>query len=159
MTETFSIETQNNIQSINYYDCYPVEVRCFCFVCFGVFVPLENFSLIWRRHHYRWRAENVDLCSALMAIEQWGFFNVPHLLWNGASVYNGHLRGPVTLTPIAERLAVGLSLSDYDLALSLLGFEHPIFHLQGERSNPLRHRRVSIYIELIHNLLVCMPGS
>ena len=24
------------------------------FVClFGVFVPLENFSPIWRRHHYR----------------------------------------------------------------------------------------------------------
>ena len=28
------------------------------------FVPLENFSLIWRRHHCRWRAENFDLCSA-----------------------------------------------------------------------------------------------
>ena len=27
-----------------------------------------------------------------------------------ASVYNGHLRGPVTLTPITERLAVELSL-------------------------------------------------
>ena len=26
------------------------------------------------------------------------------------SVYNGHLRGPVTPTPIAERLAVKLSL-------------------------------------------------
>ena len=23
-------------------------------VCLGVFVPLENFSLIWRYHHYRW---------------------------------------------------------------------------------------------------------
>ena len=61
------------------------------------------FSLIWRRHHCRWRAANFDLCSALMAIEQWGFFSVPHLLWQGVSVYNG---GPVTLAPIAERLAV-----------------------------------------------------
>ena len=26
-------------------------------------------------------------------------------------VYNGHLRGPVTLTPVAERLAVEMSLS------------------------------------------------
>ena len=26
------------------------------------------FLLIWRRHHYRWRAANFDLCSALMAI-------------------------------------------------------------------------------------------
>ena len=43
------------------------------------------------------------ICSASMAIEHWGFLIVPHLLWHGASVYNGHLRGPVILTPIAER--------------------------------------------------------
>ena len=43
------------------------------FVCVGFFVSLENFSLIWRRHHCRWRAANVDLCSAPMAIKQWGF--------------------------------------------------------------------------------------
>ena len=41
---------------------------------------------------------------------QWGFFSVPHLMWHRASVYNGHLRGPVTLAPIAERLVVELSL-------------------------------------------------
>ena len=30
------------------------------FVClFGFFVQLENFLLIWRRHHYRWRAANL----------------------------------------------------------------------------------------------------
>ena len=49
-------------------------------------------------------------CLAPVAIEQWGFFSVPHLLWQGASVKNGHLWGPVTLTPIVERLAVELSL-------------------------------------------------
>ena len=27
-----------------------------------------------------------------MAIEQWGFFSVPYLLWHGTSVYNGHIR-------------------------------------------------------------------
>ena len=42
---------------------------------------------------------NFDLCPALMAIEQWGFYSVPHLLWHGAFVYNGHLRRPVTLLP------------------------------------------------------------
>ena len=81
----------------------------------GIFVPLENFSLKWSRHHYRWRAANFDLCSALMAIEQWGFFCVPHLLWLGASVYNDHLRGSVTLTPFAERLTVELSLPVFQL--------------------------------------------
>ena len=49
-----------------------------------------------------------------MAIEQWGFFSVPHLLWHGASVYNGQLRGPVTLAPNAERLAVELSLYSFN---------------------------------------------
>ena len=81
-----------------------------CFVCLGFFVPLQNFSLIWRRHHYRWKAANFDLRSALTAIEQWGFFSVPHLLWHGLSVYNGHLLGPKPLTSIAESLAVELSL-------------------------------------------------
>ena len=38
------------------------------------------------------------------------FFSVPHLLWHWISVYNGHLQEPVTLTPIAERLTVELSL-------------------------------------------------
>ena len=36
-----------------------------------------------------------DLCSALMSIEQWGFFNVPHPLRYRLTVYNGLLRGPV----------------------------------------------------------------
>ena len=40
----------------------------------------------------------------------WGFFSVPHLLWHGSLVCNGHLRGPVTLAPVAKRLAVELSL-------------------------------------------------
>ena len=72
-----------------------------------------------------------------MAIEQWGFFCVSHLLSHGASIYNGHLRGPGTLTPIVERLAVELSLPVF----ATLGFEHPTFHLQGERFSPLCHRR------------------
>ena len=33
-----------------------------------------------------------------------------YILWHGASVYNGHIQGPVTLTPIFERLAAELSL-------------------------------------------------
>ena len=80
------------------------------FVCLWFFVPLNIFTLKWRLHNYWWRAANFDLCSALMAIEQWGFLSVPHLLWHRASVYNGHLGGPLTLIHIAERLSVELSL-------------------------------------------------
>ena len=91
-------------KSRNFYDL---------FVCFfGFIVPLENCSLIWRRHHYRWRATNFDIILAVMPIEQWEFFRVSHLLWHVASIYNDndHLRGPLTLTLIAKRSAVGLSL-------------------------------------------------
>ena len=82
----------------------------FSFYHFGFIVRFDNFSPIWRCHHHRWRAADFNLYSALVAIEQWGFFSLPHPLWHGASVYNGHFRGPVTLTPIAERIAVELSL-------------------------------------------------
>ena len=71
-----------------------------------MFVGLGFFRLtreFFTRHNHRWKT-NFDLCSALMAIEQLGFFSMPHLMWHGASVYNGHLRGPVTLASIAERL-------------------------------------------------------
>ena len=37
-------------------------------VCLEFFVPLENFSLIWRLHHCLWKAANFDLCSTLMFI-------------------------------------------------------------------------------------------
>ena len=72
------------------------EIACLfvcLFVClFGVYHPTREFFT----HHCRWRAPNSGLCSALMAIEQWGFFNVPHLLRHGPTVYNGHLRGTHT---------------------------------------------------------------
>ena len=111
--EHFHLEDHTKIQ---YGLKHSLKIKCLfetvknLFFCFEFFVPLENFSFIWRRHHCRWRAANFNLCSALMAIEQWRFFSVPHLLWHGASVYNGHLRIPLTLTPTAERSAVELSL-------------------------------------------------
>ena len=86
------------------------NVRWYCFSVCWFWVFSSNSGNIWRRHHYRRRAGNFNLSSSLMAIEQWGFFSMPHLLWHGVSVYNIHLRRPVTLTCIAERLAVELSL-------------------------------------------------
>ena len=83
---------------------------CIFVVCLGFYVQLENFSLIWRRHHYRWHASNFDLCLVLMAIEYWGFCSVPHLLWHRISLYKGHLQGVVTFISAVEHLAVELSL-------------------------------------------------
>ena len=44
--------------------CLTAVCLLFClFVClFEFIVPLANFSLIWRRNHWRWRAANFDLC-------------------------------------------------------------------------------------------------
>ena len=100
------------------------------------FVPLENFSLIWRRHHTicRWWAVNFDLCSDLMVTEQWGFFILSHLLWHQASVYNTH-----TLIRAFDSGAVTTCFQD--LGLWRLGFKHPTFRFRNEQSNPLRHRR------------------
>ena len=72
----------------------------FCLFVWG----LSSHSRIFphmETSNYRWRAANFDLCSALMDIEQWEFFCVSHLLWHGKSVYNGNLRGHVTLTSFA----------------------------------------------------------
>ena len=62
-----------------------------------------------------------------LAIEQWGYFSVPHLLWHEASVYNGHLRGPVALALIAERIAVEPSY--LFLRLRSAGIRTPILNL------------------------------
>ena len=116
--------------------------RFFLLVWLWFYVPLENFSLIWRRRHYRWRVSHFYLDSAFMVIEQWWFFSVPHLLWQGVSVYNGHLRGPVTLTPVAQRFAdSGAVTTCFYLRLSRLGFEHPTFRML-DKSMPIDKKDV-----------------
>ena len=108
------------------------------FVCLEFFVPLERIFPSYG--NVTIADEGLQIWPMLgthMAIELWGFLSVPHLLWHGASIYNGHIGGPVTLTPIAKHLE--LSLPVYDLVLSRLGFEHPTFRLLGECSYPLRH--------------------
>ena len=107
--------------------------------CVEVIVPLENISLIWRRHHCWWRATFFYLCSVLIAIEQWGFFNVPHLLWHGPTLYNGHLRGPVTLTPVAGVWQWSCHTCFYDSGVSWPGIE-PRSPACEANALPLRHR-------------------
>ena len=106
----FSFYSHSHENGVRKDIAFQIENRLHLFACLGFIVLLENFSPIWRRQRYRWRAANFDLYSAFMVIEQWGFFSVPHILLYGLSFWNGHLRWPVTLTPIAERLAAELSL-------------------------------------------------
>ena len=101
------------------------------FVSLGFIVPLENFWLIWRRQHYRWKGAKFGVCLALIAIDQQWVFSVSHLLWHGISVYHGHLRGPVTLARALGRVAVTLSICFNVEGLSGLGFEHQTFRLRA----------------------------
>ena len=125
----------------------PLKVNI-TFVCLEFFVPLENFSLIWRRHHCRWRSAHFDLRLALVAIEQWGFFNVPHPLWHGPNLYNGHLRGSLALTPFSERLAVKLSLPVFT---TLRGSNPDLLHTKNVL--PLHHRYITLQLKYQKGLL------
>ena len=85
-------------------------------------VGFIGFSLIWRRTHYRWRAIDFDLCSALMTIEQWGFFSVhancdtgpPFIMVISKDPWHSHL-----LQWSCHFLFIRLDLWP-------VGFEHPI---------------------------------
>ena len=68
------------------------------------------------------------------------YISVQHLLWYVLSVYNGHLRGPMTLSPLTERLAVELSLPilNNDIGLSRPGIE-PRFPACKANALPLSH--------------------
>ena len=66
-----TIELYRTYVVILFYVCF-----CFCFLShsriFHSFGDINN--------HYRWKAANFDLCSALMAIAQWGLFSVPTIV-------------------------------------------------------------------------------
>ena len=53
--------------------------------------------------------------SAFMAIEQWRFFCLLHLMWHGTSLYDGHLRVPVTVTTCFDDF--GLQWRRFDLTV------------------------------------------
>ena len=117
------------------------NVMLVLYVCLRVFVPLENVSLIWKCHHCRWWATSFDLWSALMVIEQWGFFSVTHVLWHGESVYtmvckdswHSHL-----LLSVWQWSCHYLFLRLRSVAA---GIRTPKFRMRELRSNPLHHRR------------------
>ena len=122
----------------------------YLFIYLEFIVPLENFSLIWRRHHCRWRAAHFDLSSALMAIEQWGFFNVPHPLRHQSTVYDGHLRGPVTLTPLMPSVWQWSCHYLFSRLRSVAtGDRTPISRMRRERSTSTPPRRGTLH-RIIH---------
>ena len=80
-------------------------------VCIWFIIPLENFSLIWRRQHSDEGLQILTYARPSWPLSSEGslachtYYDTGHPF-----VIYGHLRGPVTLSPIAERLTVELSL-------------------------------------------------
>ena len=122
------------------------------FVCLGFIIPLENLTLIWSRHHYRWKAANFWPIFCTQGIDQWGFFSLPNLLWHVASVNKGHIRGPVTLTPIAEGLAVNLSLPFLRLSSDAFGIRTPSIPLARPTLLPSTAAVASVLKELFKQI-------
>ena len=57
-------------------------------------------------------------------------------------IHIDHLRGPMTLVSIFRAFgSEAVTTCFYDFGLSQLGFGNLTFHLRGERSNRLNHRR------------------
>ena len=131
---SLNFDNQNNLKKKKTLDDLSQD-QCQHNLFFPYMQPFTMFLLIF--HSYvgvnideRLQILTFARHSWVMTIEQWGFFNVPHLMWHSSSVYNGNLRGPVTLTPIAQLLKVELSLPVFTTLLRL-GFEHPTFRMRG----------------------------
>ena len=62
---------------------WPSSILLFDYYLFILLVAIEDFSLTLRRHYYGFRVSDLDLCSVLTVIEQWGIISVPYLMCKG----------------------------------------------------------------------------
>ena len=101
---------------------------------FVVFRPVENISLILRRHHCRWRAANLDLCLALMAFSSEGSLACHTCCDTGHPFLRSSPRTRDIHTCCRAFGSGTVTTCVNDLGLSRPGFEHPTFRMRGERS-------------------------
>ena len=107
-------------------------------ICLFVDVFMSDFF----SHMEKWRTANFDLCSVIIAIEQWGFFSVhvPQTVKRGIRIYCSSPKARDTHTYCRALSSGAVTTCFKDWGLSRLGFKHPTFRLRGEYSNQLRHR-------------------
>ena len=124
---------------------WTVKIQACSFVFLEVFYPIKNYSLILIRHHNRWRATYFDLYSALIAIEQWWFFSLPHRLWQ--RLESPRTRGPHTCCRAYNSGAVTTWFGLYRL-----GFEQPTLRMRGKRLNKVQEgnlwRNICMHVQL-----------
>lgn len=64
-----------------------IHLSLLLYLVLFVFIPLEKFSFVWRRHHCQQGPSTFALCLAkiwFMPIEQWGFCSMLHILSHGS---------------------------------------------------------------------------
>ena len=113
------------------------------------FTPMETSPSLVKGGKF-WPILGID-----MAIEQWGFCSVPHLLWHGVSVYNGHLPGPWQLHHCWPFSSGAVTTCFYDGGQLWLGFKHPTFCMQGNWEIAFA-RRQSLSISIFHQLVMIL---
>ena len=121
-------------QSIN-----PINVCLFVWLSGAIRPRWEFHSHGSRRHHYRWKAANFNLQSALMPLSNNGS------LWCHIYCDMDHPFMVVSEDPSNSHFcwAFGsgaVTTCFKDLGVSQPEFEHLIFHMRGERSNRQHHR-------------------
>ena len=112
---------------------------CFFGVCFWVFIPLLNVSLVWKRHHYWWRAQDFAYTRHSWPLSNEGSLAC-HTFCDTGHRFIMVICADCDTPSVAERLAVELPVTTCDNDIGL-GFEHPTFRMQSECFNQLRHRR------------------
>ena len=100
-----------------------------------LFVCLFLFGCLFRRTRNFFTYSYPTYKRSILGTHGHWAIRMQHLLWQGVSAFYGHHRGPVTITTVAERLAIELSL----LGLSHLWFIHPTIRMWNKRSNRPGH--------------------
>ena len=103
------------------------------FVCLGFFFTLEIFSLIWKRHWlqilpYAWH-------SVLLSSEGPFAFHIYCYTGHPFIIVISYIVRPVTLTPIAERVAMVLSPPVFTRSVAA-GIRTPNLSLAGRTIKP-----------------------
>ena len=123
-------------------------------VCFGVFVPFENFHSFWRRHNYRWSAANLTYARHSRPLSSEGSITC-HTYCDTGQLFI--IRGPVT--PVAQRLAVELSLPVQRFRSVPTGDQTPISRMRGEHFTTTPPLWLSSSYEKRHSQWLCIPKS
>ena len=101
------------MRQISLYSIHELETACHdcqfvCFVCLFVWDFTSHLRIFHSYGDVTITGEGLQILTLFWIL--WSLSSEGSLACHGASVYNGHLRGPVTLTPVREHLAVELSL-------------------------------------------------